>query len=142
MSEELPPTPLLSTERGHHSGIPKRMEFDAKLAKARLFSNKTLPDSVARQKDVPRLPPNISRESFNRAMAELREMLGDANVELNDKPLVDGWYMEHPYVPASRCLLRPNYGTETLMMPFISPIKKRWSAAPSFSLHLRPRYSQ
>ncbi|KAI1624417.1 glycolate oxidase [Exophiala viscosa] len=96
MSEELPPTPLLSTERGHHSGIPKRMESEAKLAKARLFSNKTLPDSVARQREIPRLPPNISRESFNRAMAELREILGDANVELNDKPLVDGWYMEHP----------------------------------------------
>jgi len=96
MSEELSPTPLLSTERGHHSGIPKRLELDAKLAKARLFSNKTVPDSVPRQRDVPRLPPNISRESFDRAMAELREVLGDANVEINDKPLVDGWYMEHP----------------------------------------------
>jgi len=96
MSEKLPPTPLLSTEAGHHSGIPKRMELDATLAKARLFSNKTVLDSVPRQRDVPRLPPNISRETFNQAMAELHEVLGDANVEINDKLLVDGWYMEHP----------------------------------------------
>lgn len=98
MSAELPPTPLLSSERGHHSGIPERLAVNAKLAKARLFSNRTLRDSVARQQEVPRLPPNISRETFNRAIAELRDILGHENVELNDKPLVDGWYMEHPYV--------------------------------------------
>lgn len=92
----LPPTPLLSAE--NHSGIPKRMELDAKLAKERLYSRRTLPDSVPRQHEVPRLPPNTSRAKFNAAMADLKDSLGDDNVEINDKPLVDGWYMEHPYV--------------------------------------------
>ncbi|KAL4922117.1 hypothetical protein BDW62DRAFT_217935 [Aspergillus aurantiobrunneus] len=90
----LAPTPLLGD--GVHSGIPKRMEQDAKVAKERLYSNKTMPDSSPRQREVPRLPPNTSREKFDLAMAELRGRLGDANVEINDKPLVDGWYMEHP----------------------------------------------
>lgn len=87
-------TPLLSDEV--HSGIPKRMEEDAKVAKERLYSNKTMPESIARQREVPRLPPHTSREKFNQAMTELREKLGPANVEINDKPLIDGWYMEHP----------------------------------------------
>lgn len=87
-------TPLLSDEV--HSGIPKRMEGDARVAKERLYSNKTMPESIPRERDVPRLPPNTSREEFNKAMTELREQLGSANVEINDKPLIDGWYMEHP----------------------------------------------
>lgn len=90
----LAPTPLLSDDL--HSGIPKRMEEDARVAKERLYSNKTMPDSIPRQREVPRLPPNTSREEFNQAMTELQQQLGAANVEINDKPLVDGWYMEHP----------------------------------------------
>ncbi len=90
----LAPTPLLSDEV--HSGIPKRMEEDARIAKERLYSNKTMPESIPREREVPRLPPNTSREKFNQAMTELRGQLGPENVEVNDKPLVDGWYMEHP----------------------------------------------
>ncbi|KAL2815101.1 hypothetical protein BJX63DRAFT_430923 [Aspergillus granulosus] len=71
-SSELPSTPLLSDNV--HSGIPKNLEADAKVAKERLYSNKT----------------------FEAAIAELRERLGAEHVQLNDKPLVDGWYMEHP----------------------------------------------
>ncbi|KAL4898941.1 hypothetical protein BDW74DRAFT_189625 [Aspergillus multicolor] len=88
------PTPRLSD--GVHSGIPAQLEAEAKVAKERLYSNRTLPDSVPRRHDVPRLPPNTTREQFDTAIAELRERLGDKNVEINDKPLVDGWYMEHP----------------------------------------------
>lgn len=87
-------TPILSQET--YSGIPLRMENDAKIAKDRLYSNSTVPDSVPRQREVPRLPPNTSREKFNNAIAELKQKLGPINVEINDKPLVDGWYMEHP----------------------------------------------
>lgn len=90
------PTPLLSETS--HSGIPQHMAQDAKRAKDLLYSNTTTPDSVPRQREVPRLPPNTTREKFDSAMAELRERLGASNVEINDKPLVDGWYMEHPYV--------------------------------------------
>lgn len=93
-SSTLPPTPLLDEV---HTGIPKRMEIDAKLAKQRLYDNKTLPDSVARKQEVPKLPPNTSRERFNTAIKDIKNIIGESNVEINDKPLVDGWYMEHPY---------------------------------------------
>lgn len=92
--DELSPTPILSSEK--HGGIPKRMELDTKLAKERLYSNQTLPISVPRQREVPRLPPNTTREAFDNAIAELKAVLGSENIEINDKPLVDGWYMEHP----------------------------------------------
>ncbi|KAL4790922.1 hypothetical protein BDV19DRAFT_401729 [Aspergillus venezuelensis] len=88
------PTPLLGDQ--FHSGIPKRNEDEAKLAKEKWYSNQTAPESVPRQRDVPKLPPNTSREEFNGAMKELRDKIGAENVEINDKPLVDGWYMEHP----------------------------------------------
>jgi hypothetical protein len=95
-SRPLPPTPLLSDNI--HSGIPKNLEGDAKVAKERLYYNKTVPDSVPRERDVPRLPPNTTRAKFDAAIEELRQRLGDEHVQLNDRPLVDGWYMEHPYL--------------------------------------------
>ncbi len=79
-----------------YSGVPSRLSQEAIDAKSKLFSQKTLPDSVARRRTA--LPPGVSRENFEQAIAELRSALGQENVELNDKPLVDGWYMEHPYV--------------------------------------------
>ncbi|EPQ57456.1 vanillyl-alcohol oxidase [Gloeophyllum trabeum ATCC 11539] len=90
---ELPITPLI-TEK--HSGIPERYAEQCKQSKARLYSNKTLPPSVPRDGELPVLPPDVDRDTFNKAVAELTELLGAENIELNDKPLVDGWYMEHP----------------------------------------------
>ena len=77
-----------------YSGVPERLEQEAFAAKARLYSQKTLPDSVPRRKTV--LPPGVGKQDFDQAVAELKSALGDGNIELNDKPLVDGWYMEHP----------------------------------------------
>ncbi|EPQ50565.1 vanillyl-alcohol oxidase [Gloeophyllum trabeum ATCC 11539] len=91
--QDLPPTPLLSEK---HSGIPERWAEQCKESKARLYSLKTLPASVPREGELPVLPPGIDRPTFNTAIAELKETLGEEHVELNDKPLVDGWYMEHP----------------------------------------------
>lgn len=71
------------------------MEVDAQLAKQRLYNNSTLPHSVPRKRGI-RLPPDTSRDKFDKAIEELRDKLGSSNIELNDKPLVDGWYMEHP----------------------------------------------
>jgi hypothetical protein len=34
-----------------------------------------------------------------KAIDELSEQLGKENVELNDQPLKDGWYMEREYLP-------------------------------------------
>jgi len=84
--------PSLSTL---HSGVPDRLTQEAVDARQRLTSQKTLPRSIARRKDVP-LPPDVSKEAFYTAIKELRGVIGDDNVVLNDQPLVDGWYMEHP----------------------------------------------
>lgn len=81
-----------------HSGVPTRNLDEAYASKARLYSNKTVPPSRARTQDVPALPPDVDRTTFNKAIVDLKRILGDDNVEVNDKPLVDGWYMEHPYV--------------------------------------------
>ncbi|KAF3937750.1 hypothetical protein ABW19_dt0203969 [Dactylella cylindrospora] len=79
-----------------HSGTPVRNIEEAKAAKARLYSNRTVPPSRPRQQEVPALPPDVDRATFNKAIGDLKRLLGDENVEINDKPLVDGWYMEHP----------------------------------------------
>ncbi|EXJ89778.1 hypothetical protein A1O3_02845 [Capronia epimyces CBS 606.96] len=87
------PIPSLTTK---YSGVPARLQQEAVDAKARLYSQKTVPDSVPRKKKA--LPPGVSEAGFDRAIAELKDALGHENVEVNgtDRPLVDGWYMEHP----------------------------------------------
>jgi hypothetical protein len=86
------PIPDLATK---YSGVPSRLAQEAVAAKTRLYSQKTLPDSSSTRRRTA-LPPGVSRESFDLALRELKRALGDENVEVNDKPLVDGWYMEHP----------------------------------------------
>ncbi|KAI5867560.1 vanillyl alcohol oxidase [Durotheca rogersii] len=90
--EALGPVPTLDEK---HSGTPKRLSKEAQEVRARLFSNHTLPASQPRKRAL-RLPPGVSQESFDTAVRELRGAIGSGNVELNDKPLVDGWYIEHP----------------------------------------------
>ncbi|KAF3916253.1 hypothetical protein ABW21_db0201202 [Orbilia brochopaga] len=86
----------IPTLNDKHSGISERLLEDAKVARSRLYSNRTLPASRPRQQEVPVLPPDVDRATFNQAIGDLKRLLGDSNVEVNDKPLVDGWYMEHP----------------------------------------------
>ncbi|OQV03471.1 FAD linked oxidase, domain-containing protein [Cladophialophora immunda] len=99
-----------------YSGVPSRLAQEAIDAKARLYSQKTLPDSVPRRRVA--LPPDVSREIFDQAVAELKSALGDENVQVNDGPLVDGWYMEHPY---------ENPYPVVLTFPSLSPLT--WSYA-------------
>lgn len=89
---ELAPTPLLTENYG---GTPSRLTKEAAAARARLYGNRTLPASQPRKNGV-RLPPDTAKEQFDRAIAELRATIGEQNVELSDKALVDGWYLEHP----------------------------------------------
>lgn len=89
---EFAPTPLL-TER--HSGVPSRLTKEAAAARARLYGNRTLPASRPRKNGV-RLPPDTTQEAFDTAIAELKRTLGQENVEISDKALIDGWYLEHP----------------------------------------------
>lgn len=63
-----------------------------------LLSSRTLPAKASRSQETPVLPPDVERATFDKAIAELRLIVGETKVEVNDKPLVDGWYMEHPYV--------------------------------------------
>lgn len=88
------PTPLLSEK---YSGVPKRLTPEAKRIKKLLYSNKTAEEQSSRSKTVPVLPPDTTRDAFNAAIKDLKSLVGDQNVEINDKPLIDGWYMEHPY---------------------------------------------
>jgi hypothetical protein len=85
--------PNLSTT---HSGVPARLSNEAAAAKEKTYTLRTLPNSVPRQSQL-RLPPSITRQVFDKAIEDLRTVLGEGRVELNDKPLVDGWYMEHPF---------------------------------------------
>jgi hypothetical protein len=75
-----------------HSGIPKYL-----LEKATRAKNSVLEGSTKTQKErqrLPVVPQGIEREEFLKALAELKEKLGAQHVEVNDKPLNDGWYME------------------------------------------------
>lgn len=90
--QQAPPPPTLA-ER--YSGVPDRLAKIAQEARDRLYSNRNLPASVARRLPV-RLPPDTTKDTFDEAIAALRTELGQENVALNDQPLVDGWYLEHP----------------------------------------------
>ncbi|KAI5813012.1 hypothetical protein BZA77DRAFT_285762 [Pyronema omphalodes] len=93
-SNSAAPPPLLS--ENCHTGVPLRYFDQAVDSRTRLISNRTLPSSTSRQQQVPVLPPGVTRETFTTAITELQNLLGNGNVQVNDKPLVDGWYMEHP----------------------------------------------
>ncbi len=80
-----------------HSGVPARISNEAAEPKQKIYALKTLPDSAPR-KSALKLPPGVTRAVFDKAIDGLRKVLGKGGVELNDKPLVDGWYMEHPFV--------------------------------------------
>ena len=96
MSTVIAPPPILSAKVP--SGIPERLLPIAKSVKEKIWQGRTYEDSSTRQQGVelPVLPPDISRESFNTAIQELRKQIGEEHVILNDQPLTDGWYMEHP----------------------------------------------
>lgn len=78
--------PLLSEK---HSGIPDFLLEKAKEMKAATFKLKTKTESPRAR--LPVIPHGVKEQVFLDALAELRGQLGAANVERNDKPLVDGW---------------------------------------------------
>lgn len=78
--------PLLSEK---HSGIPFSLLEKARTAKQEIFDTQTKP--VNERQRLPVIPQGIQKDKFFAALDELREDLGDQNVEVNDKPLKDGW---------------------------------------------------
>ncbi|KAK0717809.1 hypothetical protein B0T26DRAFT_710902 [Lasiosphaeria miniovina] len=77
-----------------HSGIPTFLLEKAQKAKEGIFETRTKPANERQR--LPVVPLGIERDEFTKALAELRGQLGAEHVEINDKPLKDGWYMEHP----------------------------------------------
>jgi hypothetical protein len=75
-----------------HSGIPTFLLEKAQSAKIGVFEGRTKP--VRDRQRLPVVPQGIERDDFLAALAELKAQLGDEFVEINDKPLRDGWYME------------------------------------------------
>src|ERR1700742_1418601 len=90
---DLSDTPTLAEK---HSGIPTRLIDQARRAKGLLFSRRTAGKTISSGGRRVQLPPYTTQEKFNDAIAQLRSVVGDQYVNLNDGTLVDGWYMEHP----------------------------------------------
>jgi len=72
-----------------HSGIPTYLLEKAQRAKDAVFDGRT--KQVNPRRRLPVIPQGIEREDFLRALDTLRDRIGVENVELNDKPLKDGW---------------------------------------------------
>lgn len=72
-----------------HSGIPKYLLDKARNAKETVFETRTKPINSRRR--LPVIPLGIERDKFLEALDDLRGQLGAQNVEVNDKPLRDGW---------------------------------------------------
>ncbi|KAK4224442.1 hypothetical protein QBC38DRAFT_16660 [Podospora fimiseda] len=77
-----------------HSGIPKYLFEKATRAKNAVFDGRS--KHLKERQRLPVVPLGIEREDFYNALEELKEKLDAEHVEVNDKPLRDGWYMEHP----------------------------------------------
>ena len=71
----------------YNADAPPRLEDYAKEAKAKIDANytKNFDGQKWTEKELPVLPPSISRVAFNQAIDELRTFLGKENVEINDK---------------------------------------------------------
>ncbi|KAF3387326.1 Vanillyl-alcohol oxidase [Penicillium rolfsii] len=77
-----------------HNGVPERLLHKAHRAKALIQGIATKP--VRPRQRLPVVPQGIERQQFFLALDELSTELGNENIEINDKPLDDGWYMEPP----------------------------------------------
>ena len=84
--------PLLSEK---HSSIPLNLLEKAQKAKALIYETGTK-ETKTRER-LPAVPQGIDKSIFIKALDELSYQLGTNNVEVNEKPLVDGWYMERKY---------------------------------------------
>lgn len=74
-----------------HSGIPTYLLEKARLAKEEVFNTRTKQRNERQR--LPVVPLGIERDVFLQALTELKGELGEENVEINDKPLVDGWWV-------------------------------------------------
>ncbi|KIW69779.1 hypothetical protein PV04_05637 [Phialophora macrospora] len=78
-----------------YSGIPESLLNKAVREKSRLWANQSKEFHTPRKRGLA-IPAGIGRVEFVKALEELSQNLGKGHVVLNDQPLEDGWYMEHP----------------------------------------------
>ena len=74
---------------GTHSGIPPDLLSKAEATKREIFEGRSKPQNERQR--LPVVPQGIERDDFIKALGELGEQLGLEHVEINDKPLRDGW---------------------------------------------------
>jgi hypothetical protein len=74
---------------GTHSGIPVYLLDKARQAKEGIFEGRTKPQNERQR--LPVVPQGVKKDNFLKALADLQEQLGTEHVEINDKPLRDGW---------------------------------------------------
>lgn len=74
-----------------HSGIPDYLLEKAQAVKKDTFEKRTKP--LNDRQRLPVIPQGIDEETFFKALDELRKDIGTGNVDVNDKPLKDGWYV-------------------------------------------------
>lgn len=86
LEESTSEVPVLEQQ---HSGIPEYLLHKARDAKKGIFDIRTKPQGERSR--LPVIPLGIAQETFFKALDELRQEIGAENVELNDKPLKDGW---------------------------------------------------
>lgn len=72
-----------------HSGISEELLVKARTVKKETFDRRTKP--VNERQRLPVVPQGIERQAFLEALDALRKDIGAENVEVNDKPLKDGW---------------------------------------------------
>jgi hypothetical protein len=89
------PTPASSTQiptlPETHSGIPRYLLENAQNTKNTIYTARTEKPTHGKSTRSIAIPHGLEEDTFLKAMSELSAMLGAANVELNDKPLEDGW---------------------------------------------------
>lgn len=72
-----------------YSGIPQILLDTARAAKKQTFGQRTKPQNDRQR--VPVIPQGVEKDTFFEALDALRKEIGTDNVELNDRPLKDGW---------------------------------------------------
>lgn len=72
-----------------HNGVPARLLHKARRAKALIQDIATKP--LRPRQRLPVAPQGIEPSQFFQAVDELSRELGNENVEINDRPLDDGW---------------------------------------------------
>ncbi|KAJ5890035.1 hypothetical protein N7504_010845 [Penicillium tannophilum] len=85
------PIPTLEEK---HNGVPAHLLHKAYRAKG-LIQNIATKKPQARKR-LPVIPQGIEKSRFFLAINEISTEIGNKNIEINDKQLDDGWYMESP----------------------------------------------